>query len=197
MSASLSSTERNRWRFNCYIVTGASTTWKCTAFCRGRGHFFFIRQSLKCISLWCICVLALGERRRSWPQPPRVPPSRGRLCLRWPRLHECKCRSPPFPPALAKQEQLLLGKKSSWSLKRQGILCPPSVVQWGAEISGEILFSSCLWYFFYLVIYFIFFDFVNAFVLFHHFRVQVCFECNKVLCCWVCLSGARRRQHNM
>lgn len=56
----------------------------------------------------------------SLPAAVQCLPLRGRLCSRWPTLHECKCWSLPFPPpALAKQEQLLLGKKKKKFLEFQ------------------------------------------------------------------------------
>lgn len=66
-------------------------------------------------------------------------PLRGRLCSRWPTLHECECRSLPFPPpssgetgttSFRKKEKKVPGVSSAMEL-----LCPPRVVQWGAEIS--------------------------------------------------------------
>lgn len=49
----------------------------------------------------CVCVLCLWPTSLfSLSAAVQCLPLRGRLCLRWPWLHECKCWSPPFPPVL-------------------------------------------------------------------------------------------------
>lgn len=53
-------------------------------------------------------------------------PLRGRLCSRWPTLHECECWSLPFPPPSSGETGTTSfrkkgKKKSSWSFKRHGI----------------------------------------------------------------------------
>lgn len=131
--------------------------------------FIRVQKPLKWISFRecvCVCVFFFAcacapTSLFSLSAAVQCLPLRGRLCLRWPTLHECKCWSPPFPPSsLAKQEQLLLGKRKK---KVPGVssamelLCPPRVVQWGAEISGgESLVSvSCC------VLYILFADFLG------------------------------------
>lgn len=136
-------------RFNCYIVNRASTSWK-PRFARAQPGWAgwppnrWIKRRLPCFcASACVCecvccvfvedvvVLALSRRP--------VPPSSGKTLFALadaPWMRVLKSSLPP--PALAKQEQLLLGKKKK---KVPGVssamelLCPPRVVQWGAEIS--------------------------------------------------------------
>lgn len=122
-------------------------------------------------------------------------PLRGRLCLRWPRLHECKCWSPPFPPSsLAKQEQLLLGKrkKSSWSFKRHGITLSAkscSVRRW--DFRGKS--SLCSWV---LYVYLQSFSFVDVCV---YFRTTSSSRpvCERNLCGIVPCYLGKTRELNM
>lgn len=120
---------------NCYIVTIANSELENVQRSSWEG-LHFIRQSLKCISLIVVCVLRRGYRRRTESHPPLVPSSRGGLCLRWLGLHERNCAEVFPSPSPGETGTTSFRKKSSWSLKRHGILWPPSVVQWGAEISG-------------------------------------------------------------
>lgn len=103
--------------------------------------YFSIRQSLKCLSFFKYCLSVGADLDKQgcgeW-QPPWEPPSRGRLCLRWPGQCE-RAVVFPSPSSWAKQEQLILGGKS-WSLERPEILRTPNVSQWDAEISWGHLF---------------------------------------------------------
>lgn len=124
-------------RFNCYIVNRASTSWK-PRFARAQPGWAgwppnrWIKRRLPCFcasacACASVCVACLWKTSLfSLSAADQCLPLRGRLCSRWPTLHECECWSLPFPPpssgetgttSFRKKEK----KKSSWSFKRHGI----------------------------------------------------------------------------
>lgn len=143
-------------RFNCYIVNRASTTWKRTfAWAQPRWSHQppnrWNKWHLPCVFFPYTCVC--GRRRCSRSQPPSSASLFGEDFVRAGRRSmNASAEVFPSPPALAKQEQLLLGKKkkSSWSFKRHGITlsaksCP--VRHWDFPEKSNLCCSSFVLYY--------------------------------------------------
>lgn len=100
-----------------------------------------------------LCACVCGRRRCSCSQPPSSASLFGEDFVRAGRRSmNASAEVFPSPPALAKQEQLLLGKKkkSSWSFKRHGITlsaksCP--VRHWDFTEKSKLCCSSFVLYY--------------------------------------------------